>query len=413
MIVEKKGQGKYPPVPFPFLMSKNFPFAKRTDWALGSNQLMKTVELLQERKVPLLDLTESNPTKCGFRYLSKQVLTPFSHEDNLKYHPHPQGMEGPRAALSAYYRERGYDVPPENIFLVASTSEGYSCLFRLLANPGEHFLFPSPSYPLFPFLVDLNDVEMDFYPLVYEDGWKVDLKRLRQGINAATRGLVFVNPNNPTGSYIKEDELGAFVQICREHHAAIISDEVFWDFNLDPSVKRLSLAGNKECLTFVLSGISKTLGLPQMKLGWILISGPDDLVKEARARLEIITDTYLSVATPAQNALTAWLSHQGRIQTEIRDRLTQNLRYLKKSTAPISTVKLLEIEGGWYAILKIPTTLSEERWAIKFLEEDHVFVHPGYFFDFEKEGYIVVSLLPEKKIFQDGIDRILKRINKV
>ena len=391
-------------------MSNNPQFSRRTNWPLTSNKLSLDLERLRSNKVSILDLTESNPTRCKFFYLQNNFLSSLSGEKNLQYSPASRGQLKARETICRYYAEKGSAVLPEQIFLTASTSEAYSYLFRLLVNPGEQVLFPSPSYPLFSFLGDLNDVCIDTYRLVYKNKWGVDLEGIEAIICEDTKALVMVNPNNPTGTFIHQEELERINALSQKHHFALISDEVFSDFAFNQDKNHLSLVGNDQVLTFVLGGISKTLGLPQMKLSWIIVSGPKSLVEDAAARLEIISDTYLSVNTPVQNALPAWLRQRKVIQKEINGRIFQNFQFLKEQINAAPECTLLEGEGGWYAVLSIPDSYSEEKWILAFLNKDHVAVHPGYFFDFETEAHIVISLLPPPSTFQDGIKRILDRI---
>ncbi len=384
-------------------------FAKRTDWPLSSNRITAAMEDLRRDGAVVLDLTESNPTRCGFAFPNERILNPLGSGDHLRYEPLPQGSVKAREAVSGYYRTKGFDVSVENIILTSSTSEAYSHLFRLLVNAGERVLFPRPSYPLFQFLGDLNDVHLDFYTLTYTDRWGMDFDQIRRNIRPDTRALVLVNPNNPTGSFVAKKEKELLNALCREKNLPMICDEVFGDFPLDPTAQGVSLVNNGDVLTFVLGGLSKTLGLPQMKLSWIILSGPAALVKAARERLEIIADTYLSVSAPVQNSLERWLPLKDQIQGEMKTRLERNLQFLKERVRG-GPCRLFEPEGGWYSVLKIPATLSEEEWVLQFLQEDHVFVHPGYFFDFDDEAFIIVSLLPPEEVFQSGVNGVLKRI---
>jgi hypothetical protein len=391
-------------------MTESFEFARRSNWPLHRNALTVALEDLRHRKIEVLDLTESNPTRCGFSYLLDGMMASLADQENASYRPSARGHLQAREAICRDYREKGFDVSPERVFLTASTSEAYSYLFRLLANPSDQVLFPRPSYPLFAFLGDLNDCLMDTYPVRYDGQWKMDLAAITAAMRQDTKALVLVNPNNPTGSFVRRDELDKLNALCRQRNAALICDEVFADFTLGRDERCLSLVDNAEALTFVLGGISKTLGLPQMKLSWIVMNGPDELVQRAGSRLEIIADTYLSVNTPVQNALPEWLSRRKRIQTEIGRRIRKNHDFLGQAVQNTDGCELLKAEGGWYAVIRIPDRYSEEEWALSFLEKDHVFVHPGYFFDFETEAYMVVSLLPADNIFQDGIARVLDRI---
>ena len=392
-------------------MTEPFLFSRRTNWPLEPNKLTVDLECLRNQEVQILDLTESNPTRCGFSYLQDDILKSLTEENNLSYKPSPRGDLRAREAVSQYYGQRGSQVSPDRVFLTASTSEAYSYLFRLLANPSDHVLFPRPSYPLFSFLGNLNDVRMETYPLAYDGQWNIDMESARHLFCDDTRAFVVVDPNNPTGSFLRREELKELTALCRQHNTALICDEVFSDFAFDRDQDRASLLDNDQILSFVLGGISKTLGLPQMKLSWIIINGPQDLVKKASLRLEVIADTYLSVNTPTQNALPLWLSRRKEIQEGINARISQNYSFLKEETKKTRDCELLAAEGGWYAVLRIPDTYSEEEWALAFLNYDHVFVHPGYFFDFDSEAFIIVSLLTPEHVFQDGINRILKRIS--
>ena len=392
-------------------MPNPLPFAQRTNWSLESNRLSIELKSLRERNVGVLDLTESNPTNCGFAYPGPDILRALAIEENLKYAPLPRGNLRVREAICRCYQDQGHVLSPERVFLTASTSEAYSYLLRLLVDPGEAVLFPLPSYPLFSFLGDLNDVRMETYALVHDRHWAVDFDSISGKVTADTKALVLVNPNNPTGSFITLEEKEKINAVCRDNNMAIICDEVFFDFTLEEGREQHSFAGNQSALTFVLGGISKTLGLPQMKLSWIIVAGPEDLAQQAAARLEVIADTYLSVSTPAQNAFLTWIKHKGQLQTEIKKRIRDNYGVLKASLAGTPNCRVLDAQGGWYAVLKILGRLSDEQWAIKFLLEDQVYVHPGYFFDFGFETYIVVSLLPGEDVFREGIRRITNRLH--
>ena len=389
-------------------------FSQRTGWSLSSNQLIARLTTLQNEGKPIIDLTESNPTRCGISYPQDEILSVFHDTKNIIYEPSSQGIVEARRAICGYYKEKSFDISSERIFLTASTSEGYSFLFRLLLNPHDHILVPRPSYPLFEYLANLNDVAIDNYSLVYEDGWDIDMDSLEKSVSSQTRAIVLVNPNNPTGSFVKREEIAQINRMCQKYNLAIICDEVFLDYPFDgKNEKSTSLVGNPEVLTFVLSGISKSLGLPQMKLGWGVVSGPKDLVDEAINRLEIILDTYLSVNTPAQNALKAWFLLRPGIQKEIHRYLNENRQFLFKNISTLDQCSYLNGEGGWYAVLSLPKKLSEEDWVNLFLEKDYVFTHPGYFFDFQDEPYVVLSLLCAPEIFKEGVSRVINRIKVV
>ena len=306
-------------------MSKQFFFAKRTHWELNANPLSVALQRLRDNNVPFLDLTESNPTACGFQYPKDKILSALSKEQNMIYTPCAQGLLDARIEVSRYYAKKGITVDPGQIFLTASTSEAYSYLFRLLLNPQEEVLVARPSYPLFQFLIELNDAQMEFYPLIYDTTparWHIDFQTLQNLISPLTRLLILVNPNNPTGSFITQKEFKKLLEFCMHHGIALVSDEVFSDYAFAENSDRiLSVATQNAVLSFSLGGISKSLGLPQMKCGWIAINGPKDMVQEASKRLEVISDTYLSVNTPVQNALAQWLALQEEIQREIQKRL--------------------------------------------------------------------------------------------
>jgi aspartate/methionine/tyrosine aminotransferase len=309
--------------------------------------------------------------------------------------------------VAGYYRERGDFTPHiENIVLTASTSEGYSFVFRLLCEPGDEVLVPVPSYPLFEYLASLEDVRPVGYQLFYDHGWHLDLHSLEKAITARSRAVVVVNPNNPTGSYVSESAKQAMNELCSRHHLALIVDEVFLDYQLRGDT-RASFVGNREVLTFTLSGLSKIVALPQMKLAWIAISGPEELAAAASARLEVIADTYLSVGTPVQVAAPALLELRSAAQAELRDRIRQNLDLLDAQLARQPQCSRLHLEGGWYAVLRVPAIGSDEDLALALLEQHSVLVHPGHFFDFQQEGYLVVSLITPTADFATGAAKIL------
>jgi len=394
----------------------NFPFAFRTNWRQETNALNKALEELGSRHIPVMDLTASNPTSCGFLY-PEAMLSVLNSSDNFHYHPDACGMKRAREALAQYYARQQLLLSPRDIILTASTSEAYSFLMRLLVNPGERILVPKPSYPLFQFLSEINDVEVEYYPLVYgRESWRLDCQALERLVDTKPKAIILVNPNNPTGSYISRTELNFLNELCRKHRMAIISDEVFFEYALNQG-DFVSLAGNQTALTFVLGGLSKTLGFPQMKCAWILASGPQSILQESLSRLEIIADTYLSVNTPVQNALSAWLDYAPEIQGQITSRVKENWQWLATHlnghTQLLSSVSLLSLQGGWYATLRIPAVKSEEEWVLEFLRKDHVSVYPGYFFDFDREAYIVLSLLPPTPIFQEAAGRILQRLARI
>jgi len=391
-------------------MSKTPTFARRTAWSLSANRINGALERLKRDKVSVLDLTQSNPTRCGFSYPADEITSPLVNDTNIRYEPDPKGMSMARQTVSRYYADKGLSVDRDRVFLTASTSEAYTYLFRLLADPGDRILFPRPSYPLFAFLGDINDLDIKTYPLNYHQGWRMDMESIKRELTANTKAIVVVNPNNPTGSFVKAGEFGHLTDLSSRHGLALISDEVFADYPFQGPKSHVSLAGHDRVLNFTLGGISKALGLPQMKLSWIAVNGPDEQVIDAAGRLEIIADTYLSVNTPVQNAFKDWMDFKARIQAEILKRITSNRAFLQERLATAAPCALLDADGGWYAVIKLPDGIDEEEFTLAMLNEDHVLVHPGYFFDFDMEPIIVVSLLPCEDIFDQGVERITARI---
>jgi alanine-synthesizing transaminase len=379
-------------------------FSSRLNWSLPRNRLSALLAEKRQASVHLLDLTESNPTGAGLAYPQTEILASLTDERALRYDPCPGGLHPAREAVAGYYRARGHAIDPQRVLLTASTSEAYAYLFKLLTNPGDEILAPRPSYPLFEFLAGLESVHIRQYPLRYDGVWHVDFDALEQSVTPRTRAIVVVNPNNPTGSFLKRAELERVEALAVRHSLAILSDEVFRDYALTEDTERVStLAGQRQALTFSMSGLSKIAGLPQMKAGWIVASGPGS--GEALEALELIADTYLSVSTPVQLALPRLLAISGGIMEQIRHRTAANLVHLHKA-AQDSTATLLRAEGGWYAVLQIPRTHTEEEWTLKLLAECDVLVQPGFFYDFEFEAFLVLSLLTEPATFAEGVARL-------
>lgn len=386
-------------------------FAKRTDWVLTPNRLTQTLHKIRASGHAVVDLTESNPTRCGFHYPA-ELLASLNEPENLKYAPLPKGLLEARKAVSSYYSEKGIRIDPEQIILTASTSEAYSFLFRLLLNPGERLLVPRPSYPLFAYLATLNDVVLDPYPLKCKTTWGIDQETLQESIHPETRAVILVHPNNPTGSYVKLTEKEYLVPLAKENRLSLICDEVFLDYAYEKDSSRLAtFAGCDEVLTFTLSGISKILGLPQMKLSWIVVNGPRELREQAIERLEVISDTYLSVSTPFQQALEMWFSFRPALQDQIQKRILTN-REILLERCRTGDGELLNGEGGWYAILHFPHVEDEEEWVLGLLEKESVLVHPGYFYDFEEGSHGVASLLLPAQQFREGIGRLCNYMGK-
>lgn len=375
-------------------------FSSRFKWDLRPNPLSVLLESKRTAGVPIFDLTESNPTRAGFEY-PPAIMDSLADAAAFRYEPSPRGLLPARQAISEYYAARGMEVPSSRILLTASTSEAYAYLFKLLTDPGDEVLTPRPSYPLFEFLTAMESVEARQYSLRYDGAWHIDFESLENSITSRTRAIVVVNPNNPTGSFLKPDEADRLDALAASHGIAILSDEVFSDYAFAPV---LALPENRQALTFSMSGLSKLAGLPQMKLGWIVARGPGHEI--ALERLELIADTYLSVGTPVQAALPKLLAPASEVRTQIQERTRQNLNWLRAKLHE-SAAQVLTVEGGWSAVLQVPRIRTEEGWAIELLAEQNVLVQPGFFFDFETEAFLVVSLLTRGDLFQEGLRRFL------
>ena len=384
-------------------------FSDRTKWNLAENRLSESLARVRASRRPLLDLTASNPTACAFKYDGATILKAFINPAALKYHPDPRGLLSARHAVCEYYAARGEHVAAEDLLLTTSTSEAYSFAFRLLCNPGDEFLVPTPSYPLFDFLADIQDVTLVRYPLFYDHGWHIDFHALERAITSRTRGVIVVHPNNPTGHFVKPGELEKLNVICSARDLAIVADEVFLDFGLADG-KVAGFAANQESLTLTMSGLSKIAGLPQMKLAWLAVSGPELKKREALARLEVIADTYLSMNTPVQLAAPALLAQRHGFQQELMARVKKNLAELDSQLGKQQHCSRLEMEGGWYAVVRVPATRPDEDLAIELLEKHGAYVHPGHFYDFSGEGHMVVSLITPEQDFAEGMKRLLGAI---
>jgi alanine-synthesizing transaminase len=387
-------------------------FSNRTHWQLTRNRLTEALEEVRASGAPVLDLTLSNPTRAGLKYDEARILQALASPQAMDYDPQPKGLPSAREAVAAYYRSAHgvHDFDPERLILTTSTSEGYSFVFRLLCNPGDEVLVPRPSYPLFEFLADLQDVKLVPYPLIYDHGWQMDFPSLEKVVTKHTRGVVVVHPNNPTGSYIHAPEQESLNRFCREHKVTIIADEVFLDYAHNGAPER-SFAGHQDVLTFTLSGVSKISALPQMKVAWIAASGPAKAVEAAQARLEVISDTYLSMNAPIQWAVPALLEQRKSIQQQLLDRVRGNLAELDRQLAAQKTCQRLAIEGGWYAVLRVPVTQSDDDLVIDLLRQKSVLVHPGHFYDFPGDGYLVLSLITPQDEFAEGFKSGLEFVN--
>ena len=383
-------------------------FSRRTAVPRIANALSAALEKARAANRPVLDLTVSNPTTSSLPYDAPRIVASLSHADALTYRPSPLGLETTRAAVASVYAETGVSVDPSHIVLTASTSEAYGFLWKLLCDDGDDVLVPQPSYPLFDLLARFEGVKLTPYALTYDGQWHIDGESLRAAIGPRTRAIIIVNPNNPTGSYVSEREMDTLA----ETGLPIVSDEVFGSFLLasPERVRPMSVLSSRAGLVFALNGLSKLSALPQMKLGWIAVGGQDEArVAEALERLELLGDAYLSVGTPVQLAGPELLASRGPVQEAIMKRLRDNLATLRARVAGTATT-LLDVEGGWYATLRLPETETEEAWALLFLETDGVYVHPGHFFDFAEEAYMVVSLLTPEPAFAEGIARLVARV---
>ena len=380
-------------------------FSERTNWNTEESELARAHRLRAEAGEPIADLTASNPTRCGFAY-DPQLLAALTDPEALDYDPQPRGLLRARQAVCDYYASHRVSLKPEQITLTTSTSEAYSFLFRLLCDAGSEILVPQPGYPLFDFLAVLDDVRIKPVPFVYDHGWQIDPESFRRAITPLTRAIVLVHPNNPTGHFTKPWEAKELAQICREFDLALIVDEVFLDYEFPGSFsgKPVSFAAGIEGVpVFVVSGLSKIAGLPQMKAAWIVAAGPEALA--AQERLEVIADTFLSMNAPVQCALTAWLKGREAIQQQIRGRTAANLAELDRQLSRLPEVSRLEVEGGWYAILRIPALQPDEQTVLALLERG-VWVHPGYFFGMPPSGWLVVSLLGPVAEFNRGVSAL-------
>jgi len=391
-------------------------FAKRTNWDLTPNRLSEALAAHRSAGKPLLDLTVSNPTECGFSYDSKAILAALGNPAALSYEPNPRGLERARRAVAGYYAERNEAVPVEDIFLTTSTSEGYSYAFRMLCDPGDEVLVPSPSYPLFDFLAEIQDLKLVRYPLVYstrarkagnDHGWQIDFHALEEAVTARTRAVIVVHPNNPTGHFTKPLEMKKLNAICSARQLALIADEVFLDFALEGS-RAASFATNSDVLTFTLSGLSKISGLPQMKAAWLTVSGPGNLKADAAGRLEVIADTYLSANAPVQLATPAFIEQRNDFQRQLLSRVRTNLAELDKLLAGQEACSRLAVEAGWYAVLRVPAIQADEELTLELLTSRNVYVHPGHFYDFPSYGFLVVSLITPEAVFSKGITAVFE-----
>jgi alanine-synthesizing transaminase len=367
-------------------------FSSRFHWDFRPNRVTGLLAEKRRAGARVLDLTESNPTRAELEYPPEMAHT-FEDPRVLRYEPSPAGLPDAREAVRRYYAARGRDVSIHRILLTASTSEAYAYLFKLLTDPGDHVLVPRPSYPLFEFLATMENVGVRQYPMVYDGAWSIDLDKLRAMITGRTRAIVLVNPNNPTGSYVSAAEWKALGAMG----VPLISDEVFADYAFTAHPHSPGGA------TYTMSGLSKVAGLPQMKLGWIVVDGPRQA--EAMEKLEWIADTYLSVGAPVQYAAARLLAAGDAVQRQIRERTAANLAFAREALAH-SAADVLNVEAGWYIVVKVPRVLTEEEWTLELLGKENVLVQPGYFYDFESEAFLILSLLTPPAVFREGVGRL-------
>ncbi len=392
-------------------------FSQRTGWDRSDNRLSELLQEVRREGRQLVDLTESNPTRCAIADTT-QLLALLGHPRGTSYTPHALGVSSARLAVAQFFRDRGLPADPERVFLSASTSEAYAWIFKLLCENGDRVMIPAPSYPLFDYLARLENVEIDRYPLLRDEAWRIDFAALEQSIVQAAgraRAIVLVHPNNPTGSFVRRDDANQLSALATKYGLALVVDEVFAEYahGVLPDNRLPSFALEHRALTFVMAGLSKSLLLPQCKVGFTLVCGPDELVQEALARIEVIADTYLSVSTPAQLALPELLAARHEIQAAARARIAANLALLDSAISnagALAAVRRLPTDGGWYAILEVARTRDEDAWVELLVREHGVIVHPGYFFEMDRDGFLVVSLLLESSKFGPAIESVIRAV---
>jgi alanine-synthesizing transaminase len=383
-------------------------FSSRLPSSLEANALARLIQAKRRSGASILDLTESNPTRVGLTY-PPDLLAPLAEPRALRYDPQPLGLWSARAAVAADFRRRGIVISADRVALTASTSEAYALLFKLLCDAGDQVLVPHPSYPLFEHLTELESVEAVPYALEYHGAWRIDIDSVRRAMHDRVRAILIVSPNNPTGSLLHRDDLAQLGELTAARNVPLIGDEVFADYRLDGAAAATHVLADGEIVAFSLGGLSKSAGLPQLKLGWVGFGGPSERVDEMLARYEIIADTYLSVSTPVQAAAAELIECGAAIRAQILARVRRNLESLRSQAAAFPSIGVLPVEGGWSAVMQVPSMASEEALVLDLVEKDEVLVHPGYFFDFPREAFIVISLLVEPALFDRGILRVLTR----
>jgi aspartate/methionine/tyrosine aminotransferase len=382
--------------------------SSRLPRSLEPNAVARAIDAKRRRGAAILDLTETNPTTAGFTY-PKELLEPLADRRALEYDPQPLGLWSARAAVAADFRRRGIVISADRVALTSSTSEAYALLFKLLCDAGDAVLVPHPSYPLFEHLTQLESVTAIPYALEYHGAWRVDVDSITRAATDRVRAILIVSPNNPTGSFLHQNDLDALSSLAAARGWAIIGDEVFADYPLDPAPEATNVLAGADVLTVSLGGLSKSAGLPQLKLGWIGFGGPSTKVDEALAAYEVIADTYLSVSTPVQAAAADLIESGTAIRAQILARVQRNLESLRQLAAAHPSIRVLRVEGGWSAVAQVPQLRGEEALVLELLEKDDVLVHPGYFFDFDREAFVVVSLLVEPATFDQAVTRVLPR----
>ena len=387
-------------------------FSSRLRQSAGRNRLAVAIDRRRAEGREILDLTLSNPTRAGLAY-PDDLLAPMAQDRALCYEPEPFGLPSAREAVARDLARQGVTVPADRIVLTASTSEAYSFLFKVLCDPADTVLAPRPCYPLIEYLTELDAVLLEHYRLEFHGRWEIDLHGLREkALAGRTRAIIMVNPNNPTGSSLNDRELDAVAAIAREQDLALISDEVFSDYRFAGDAPRSALR-QSAALTFVLGGLSKSIGLPQLKLGWIAVGGGEQQVGEALERLETICDAYLSVSTPVQLAAPHLLAAGASVRAQIQNRVRGNYDRLIDAASANPACAVMPVEAGWYAIVQVPALAPEDTIVVDLLEQTGVLVHPGYFFDFEREAFLVVSLLPEPQVFVPAVDALFGHVGRL
>jgi alanine-synthesizing transaminase len=383
-------------------------FSRRLPPHADTNALSRAIAARRAAGRTIVDLTESNPTRAGFQY-PPELLRPLASDAAMRYQPHPCGLASAREAIARDHARRGVTIDPDHVVLAASTSEAYTWLFKLLCDPGEAVLVPRPSYPLFEHLTTLEGVRAVPFGLEYHGRWEIDFATLEDAPSDA-RAIIAVSPNNPTGSYVSAREVERLFALCRERGWALIADEVFADYPLEVETPLTDLASRADVLAFSLGGLSKSVGLPQLKLAWLVAGGPSEVCASALAGLELIADSFLSVGTPVQIATPTLLEGGTDIRAQIHQRIRDNLGALRELARPFPACQILKVEGGWSAVIRVPATRTEDQLILGLLDAEGIVVHPGYFFDFVREAFVVMSLLPPTETLREGALRLLRYV---